>query len=94
VSRKGLRLRIGPYTYRQRWVSQKELGDAAADCDAMAKCIRLCDTTDHVRALENLVHEVVEVVNYEAELQLEHWKIQALGLLMTQALQPILRKWW
>ena len=93
--RKGTKIPLGPYVYRQRWVPQKDIGDEAyADCDFDARCIRLCDTTDHTRAVENLMHEVVEAINETCELELCHWKITALGLYLAQGLGHLVKKWW
>tara|TARA_Y100000588_G_scaffold81218_1_gene85358 strand:+ start:4248 stop:4541 length:294 start_codon:yes stop_codon:yes gene_type:complete len=43
-------------------------------------------------AWETLIHETVEGINSHAELELEHHKIQCLGLLLHQALCSMLER--
>jgi len=96
MAKKFLRIRVGPYTYRQRWVPEKLLEErqAYAMVDLRRRSILLADTCDYDRAVENLIHEVVEIVNHQYELELEHWKINTMGLGIAQALMPIIKKWW
>ena len=94
--RKGYVFSIGPYRYRQRWVPESVLdrAGAEADSDHGVRQVRLADTLDCSRAVENLIHELVECINYQCDMRLPHWKIQMLGLLLGQALQPLIRKWY
>ena len=94
--RKGTRIPIGGYVFRQRWVPQELLGKAGvwADSDLEKGEIRLADVTDRHRAIENLLHEVIEIVSETYELKLKHSQVQALGVGVAQAIQHLIRKWW
>jgi hypothetical protein len=95
MPRKSLGLNVGPYFFRQKWVSQKEIGDDAyAHTDFERSEIQLSNVSNHPRAVENLCHELAEIANEYYDLKLKHWKIQVLGMVFAQALKPLIKKWW
>ena len=50
----------------------------------------LCEELDDRKMADALVHEVIEAVNYLADVNLPHNKIQTMGMLMSEALMPLL----
>ena len=96
MARRGLKIQMGPYTLRQKWVSEKSLAkkDAWATYNPVTREISLGDACDVERAHETLMHELVEAANAIGDLSLPHSKIQTLGILLSQALRPVLQKWW
>jgi len=94
--RKGTKIRVGPYVFRQRWVPRKLLDDQEvyALCDLEARSILLADVVDHPRTIENLMHEVMEAIDAVYGLELEHSKIQTIGAAYAQAIGHLIKKWW
>jgi len=96
MARKGLKIQLGPYVFRQRWLPKKHLDSmqAHAYCDLDSRVIALEDCLDHPRSVENLMHELVEAINDLWDLRLPHWKIQVLGMALGQALLPLIKRWY
>jgi hypothetical protein len=96
VARKGTCIPIGGYRFRQRWVDKAMLDARGnwADSDLERGEILLADVTDRQRAIETLLHEVIEIIGELYELKLKHSQVQALGVGLSQAIQHLIRKWW
>jgi len=67
----------------------EESDDASGLFDPAIPAVFLDSSLNSTQLQEVFLHEVVEVVNFCAGLELEHSKIQTIGLLLTQALLPL-----
>tara|TARA_R100000808_G_scaffold14529_1_gene34259 strand:- start:24313 stop:24606 length:294 start_codon:yes stop_codon:yes gene_type:complete len=66
--------------------------DAFGTWDEPTLSIGIDSTLSTSLAWETLIHECIESINSHAELNLEHHKIQTLGLLLHQALCSMLER--
>jgi hypothetical protein len=64
--------------------------DASGLFDPSTPAIYLDASLNSTQLQEVFLHEVVEAINFCAGLELDHSKIQTIGLLLTQALLPLL----
>lgn len=70
-------VRIGAQTYRVL-IDEPWIEDQYGGCDTRHQRIWLSDQTGPERQAQTLIHEVIEALNFELDLELEHHQITLL----------------
>ena len=75
-----MKIRVLGKTYTVRIFGQKEIefDQNFGSCDPRMKAIRIA-ACDSENMEETLLHEIIEAINYQLSLELEHPQIQALS---------------